>query len=163
MLELFLPFAINIGMICKLVTFIPHWEGCMAWNRIEYTFKLLWMVKWMVKQDLQQELGSGLPGRWRLRSTLPRSKVTRRKGGWWHSHGRNGGVGKKTNLNFRQFKGMDKNLIWQINAKTLYFDFLRFLAINFFNRWRNWNLMVYEIAIFDSLKGSPLFGKKALD
>ena len=28
--------------------------------------------------DLQPELGSGLPGRWRLRPTLPGSRVTRR-------------------------------------------------------------------------------------
>ena len=30
-------------------------------------------------KDLQPELGSVLPGRWRLRPTLPGSRVTRRK------------------------------------------------------------------------------------
>ena len=29
--------------------------------------------------DLKPELGSGLPGRWRLRPTLPGSRVTRRE------------------------------------------------------------------------------------
>ena len=29
-------------------------------------------------QDLKPELGTGLPGRWRLRPTLPGSRVTRR-------------------------------------------------------------------------------------
>ena len=51
---------------------------------------------------------------------------------------------------------MDKNQIWQITTKTLYFDFLRFLAINFINRLWNWNSMVNEIAIFDCLKGSQI-------
>ena len=31
-----------------------------------------------LKHDLQPELGSGLPSRWRLRPTLPGSRVTRR-------------------------------------------------------------------------------------
>ena len=31
-----------------------------------------------LKYDLQPELGSGLPSRWRLRPTLPGSRVTRR-------------------------------------------------------------------------------------
>ena len=39
-----------------------------------------------------------LPSRWRLRPTLPGSRVTKRTGGWWPSHGGNGGVGKKVFL-----------------------------------------------------------------
>ena len=31
-----------------------------------------------LKNDLKPELGTGLPGRWRLRPTLPGSRVTRR-------------------------------------------------------------------------------------
>ena len=32
-----------------------------------------------LKYDMQPELGSGLPGRWRLRPTLPGSRVKRRE------------------------------------------------------------------------------------
>ena len=46
---------------------------------------------------LKIPIGSGLPSRWRVRPTLPGSRVTRSACGWRPSHDRNGGVGKKNN------------------------------------------------------------------
>ena len=42
------------------------------------------------EKDLKPELGSGLPGRWRLREQSNK----KRNAGWRPSHGGNGGVGK---------------------------------------------------------------------
>ena len=42
--------------------------------------KCHWVAMWLSnKHDLQPELGSGLPGRWRPRPTLPGSRETRRE------------------------------------------------------------------------------------
>ena len=45
--------------------------------------------------DLKPDLGSGLPGRWWRKPTLPGSEQQKELDGWRPSHGRNGGVGKK--------------------------------------------------------------------
>ena len=52
--------------------------GEQASLEFDLTFGDVLLHKIVQAYDLQPELGSGLPGRWRLRPTLPGSRVTRR-------------------------------------------------------------------------------------
>ena len=59
-----------------------------------------------LKYDLQPELGSGLPGRWRPRSTLPGSRVTRRES-------------RLATLAWRKWRSRKKNVLLKLDFNKL--------------------------------------------